>query len=247
MAYVIVADGDGKVLAQSDASPIEGADRPARRPRRPQGRRRSSRRIGRARRRIIDFAVPLVYSQVPVGALYLGFSQRAIDAALARARNEAAAITLVMVVARHRRRRGPGHAPLAAHRPARRGRRAPSRAGNFDVSLAVTSRDEIGALTESFNQMARSLREKEMIKRAFTRYVAREVVEEILKDPEHLVLTGERREVTVLFCDVRGFTPLSERLSSRGGRPPPQRLLHADDRDDVQARRDPRQVPRRRA
>jgi adenylate cyclase len=52
-----------------------------------------------------------------------------------------------------------------------------------------------------------------MIKRAFTRYVAREVVEEILKDPEHLVLTGERREVTVLFCDVRGFTPLSERLS----------------------------------
>ena len=85
--------------------------------------------------------------------------------------------------------------------------------GNFDVALAVTSRDEIGALTESFNQMARSLREKEMIKRAFTRYVAREVVEEILKDPEHLVLTGERREVTVLFCDVRGFTPMSERLS----------------------------------
>jgi adenylate cyclase len=85
--------------------------------------------------------------------------------------------------------------------------------GNFDVALAVTSRDEIGALTESFNQMARSLREKEMIKRAFTRYVAREVVEEILKDPENLVLTGERREVTVLFCDVRGFTPMSERLS----------------------------------
>jgi adenylate cyclase len=77
----------------------------------------------------------------------------------------------------------------------------------------VTSRDEIGDLTESFNQMARSLREKEMIKRAFTRYVAREVVEEILKDPENLVLTGERREVTVLFCDVRGFTPMSERLS----------------------------------
>jgi adenylate cyclase len=61
--------------------------------------------------------------------------------------------------------------------------------------------------------MARSLREKEMIKRAFTRYVAREVVDEILKNPEQLALTGDRREVTVLFCDIRGFTPVAERLN----------------------------------
>src|SRR5207247_6599808 len=73
--------------------------------------------------------------------------------------------------------------------------------GDFSVSVPVTTRDELGVLTESFNRMARSLREKEMIKRAFTRYVAREVVEEVLKDPEHAMLTGERREVTVLFCD----------------------------------------------
>ena len=72
--------------------------------------------------------------------------------------------------------------------------------GNFQVALPVTSHDEIGKLTESFNQMARSLREKEMIKRAFTRYVAREVVEEILKDPEQLVLSGERREVVGARC-----------------------------------------------
>ena len=162
--------------------------------------------------RIIDFAVPLVYSGVPVGALYLGFSEEAINAALASARNQALLITLLMVLA------GLGGAVgLAAllSRPIFRLVQATGAiaAGNFNIALPVASRDELGVLTDSFNRMARSLREKEMIKRAFTRYVAREVVEEILKDPENLVLTGERREVTVLFCDVRGFTPMSERLS----------------------------------
>ena len=89
VAYVIVADADGKVLAQSDPSPIEG---PINRPADLQALKddlliQTYRTAGR---RIIDFAVPLVYSQVPVGGLYLGFSQRAMDAALDRARNEAA-------------------------------------------------------------------------------------------------------------------------------------------------------------
>jgi adenylate cyclase len=211
VAYVIVSDHLGNVLAHSDARAVKTA---VVRPKEleplksqilvqtyktPQG-------------RIIDFAVPLVYSGVPVGALYLGFSEEAINAALASARNQALLITLLMVLA------GLGGAVgLAAllSRPIFRLVQA-TRAiasGNFNIALPVASRDELGVLTDSFNRMARSLREKEMIKRAFTRYVAREVVEEILKDPENLVLSGERRQVTVLFCDVRGFTPLSERLS----------------------------------
>ena len=211
VAYVIVSDHLGNVLATSDARAVKTA---VVRPKEleplqktvlvqtyktPQG-------------RIIDFAVPLIYSGVPVGALYLGFSEEAISAALASARNQALLITLLMVLA------GLGGAVgLAAllSRPIFRLVRATGAiaAGNFNIALPVASRDELGVLTDSFNRMARSLREKEMIKRAFTRYVAREVVEEILKDPENLVLSGERRQVTVLFCDVRGFTPLSERLS----------------------------------
>jgi len=211
VAYVIVSDQDGNVLAHSDARAVKTA---VVRPKElePLKNRLLVQTYKTPQGRIIDFAVPLIYGGVPVGALYLGFSEEAINAALASARNQALLITLLMVLA------GLGGAVgLAAvlSRPIFRLVQATGAiaAGNFNITLPVASRDELGVLTDSFNRMARSLREKEMIKRAFTRYVAREVVEEILKDPENLVLSGERRQVTVLFCDVRGFTPMSERLA----------------------------------
>src|SRR5258705_4591428 len=212
VSCVMVADHEGRVLAHSDpqAEVKSTVDRP--KGLEPLKDRLLVQIYKTPQGRVIDFAVPLVYSGVPVGALYLGFSEEAITAALASARNQALVITLVMVLA------GLGGAVgLAAllSRPIFRLVQATGAiaAGNFNITLPVASRDELGVLTDSFNRMARSLREKEMIKRAFTRYVAREVVEEILKDPENLVLSGERRQVTVLFCDVRGFTPMSERLA----------------------------------
>jgi adenylate cyclase len=160
---------------------------------------------------VIDFSLPLTFRQVRLGAAYVGFSRRSIVQAVAQARNRATVITLVMLAI------GVGGAvglAAALARPILQLMQA-TRAvadGNFAVAVPVTSRDELGALTGAFNEMARSLREKDMIKRAFSRYVAREVVDEILKDPEQISLTGERREVTVLFCDVRGFTQTAEAL-----------------------------------
>jgi adenylate cyclase len=212
VSYAVVADHDGRVLVHSD--PRAAVKRAVERPKglKPLKDRVLVQSYKTPQGGIIDFAVPLVYSGVPVGALYLGFSEEAIAKTLARARDRALLITLLMVLAGLA-----GAIGLAAllSRPIFRLVRATGAiaAGNFNITLPVASRDELGVLTESFNRMARSLREKEMIKRAFTRYVAREVVDEILKNPESLRLTGERREVTVLFCDIRGFTPLSERLS----------------------------------
>lgn len=54
-------------------------------------------------------------------------------------------------------------------------------------------------------------KEKRWIKKAFSRYVSQEVMEEILKDPSKLKLGGERRILTVLFSDIRGFTTYSEK------------------------------------
>jgi adenylate cyclase len=56
-------------------------------------------------------------------------------------------------------------------------------------------------------------RERERIRKTFESYVAPAIVQEMLKHPEQLRLGGERREITVLFTDIRGFTGMSEHLA----------------------------------
>jgi len=47
---------------------------------------------------------------------------------------------------------------------------------------------------------------------AFDRYLSPELVKRIAADPDRLELGGEEREMTVLFCDIRNFSAISERL-----------------------------------
>ena len=56
-------------------------------------------------------------------------------------------------------------------------------------------------------------REKRQVKKLFSRYVAKDVYEQLLADPSLAALGGARRNMTVLFSDVRGFTTLSEKGS----------------------------------
>jgi len=61
-------------------------------------------------------------------------------------------------------------------------------------------------------------REKRLIRGAFSKYVPAGVVDEVVADPSKLRLGGQKREVTILFSDMQGFTSLSESL-------PPEQLV----------------------
>jgi adenylate cyclase len=60
--------------------------------------------------------------------------------------------------------------------------------------------------------MAAGMQERETIKTAFARYVSQHVLESILSSHELPKLQGERRHITVLFSDIRGFTTLAENM-----------------------------------
>jgi adenylate cyclase len=54
-------------------------------------------------------------------------------------------------------------------------------------------------------------REKRQIRRMFSRYVSKDVVAQLIDDPSLIRLGGQRRDMTVLFSDIRGFTSASEK------------------------------------
>jgi adenylate cyclase len=56
-------------------------------------------------------------------------------------------------------------------------------------------------------------REKLYIRRTFSKFVSKGVVDELLKHPEKIKLGGEKKQLTVLFSDIRGFTSISEQLT----------------------------------
>jgi class 3 adenylate cyclase len=88
-------------------------------------------------------------------------------------------------------------------------------AGHLDDTLVVTSQDEIGHLTAAFNQMIEQLRLKERLRETFGKYVDPRVVEGLIDGPA-LAAEGQRRVMTVLFCDVKGFTSTSEGMTPQG-------------------------------
>ena len=63
----------------------------------------------------------------------------------------------------------------------------------------------------TFNNFATQSRLRQQIKKQFEHYLAPDMVAKLQKDPTLLKLGGEKRNMTFLFSDIRGFTPISEK------------------------------------
>jgi class 3 adenylate cyclase len=102
--------------------------------------------------------------------------------------------------------------------PVNRLEQAMARVANNDLQVRVTvnSNDEIGNLSDRFNDMTQGLQQGEQLRNLLNLYVSPQVAREAL---EHgTALGGQLVTCSVLFSDIRGFTSLSEQL-------PPERLI----------------------
>lgn len=162
---------------------------------------------------VYDIAVPIFTRAGKMGIAHLGLSQESINKVVDSARKRMGAITgggiflgiigsiiLVSFIVRPIKLLVGGVRAIGNRQ--------------FHHRIQVKSRNELGELTDAFNEMAASLEEKEKIKRAFERYVSDEVVEEVLKG-DGLVLGGEKKKATVLFTDIRDFTPMLSRIKPK--------------------------------
>ena len=95
--------------------------------------------------------------------------------------------------------------------------------GDFSQWVEVSNRDELGALGANLNQMNDELkqlheqRERHIrfIRHTFGRYLSSDVVANLLDSPVGLELGGEKRTVTILMSDLRGFTAVAEHLDAQ--------------------------------
>jgi adenylate cyclase len=81
----------------------------------------------------------------------------------------------------------------------------PLLASELAVALTLVSSSLVNYATEG--------RQKRYLKGAFKQYLSPEVIEQLIAHPERLKLGGERRELTIFFSDLQGFTTISEGLS----------------------------------
>lgn len=213
-----ILDGHGVVVASSIESETSRDDARMTHPRRtsagPPMRDLGTERLGGT----LIIASRLSFKDVDLGEAQVVMDLQGITAPLiAEARRDVALLAGALLVV------GLGIAVALSQRitrPLRNLRLAVNALGHGDTTARVQTdtNDELGELGQAFNEMMESLGQKDRIERAFRRYVSDHVLREIVNDPARVELSGERREITVMFIDIRQFTRITSWLG-------PERLV----------------------
>lgn len=85
----------------------------------------------------------------------------------------------------------------------------------FDAGFAVASMLVLYVLL-TYSGYAREEAGRRQVRNAFAHYLSPAMVEKLAENPSQLTLGGEKRDMTMLFCDVRGFTTISEQFDAEG-------------------------------
>ncbi len=85
---------------------------------------------------------------------------------------------------------------------------------NLNTSLLVLELGTLFLVTLAVKYVLEE-RNKKFIKGAFSKYVAPTIVDSILKDPTKLTVGGEKKELSIMFSDIRSFTTFSERMDAK--------------------------------
>ncbi len=159
---------------------------------------------------VLDAAFPIVAKKLKIGVARIGVSQRALNEAIRRqkiaflwigiafvASGFLISYTLAGIITK------PIDSLVNAIQIAAD--------GNLSVQASIHYQDEIGRLTGVFNQMILSLREKFHMEKYLSGATVRNIKKH--RDSGSMNLGGERKYITALFSDVRGFASMSEKMS----------------------------------
>lgn len=84
--------------------------------------------------------------------------------------------------------------------------------GDFDLEGRPTRRDEFGLMTNHLHQIAKNLKERDLLRDTFGRYVSPDIARRLMQDRSAGTLGGEEREVTVVFSDIEGYSTMTENI-----------------------------------
>jgi len=159
---------------------------------------------------ILFFEKVITYQKLKVGEVHLAISQKKILQNIHNAKIFILVLTVIIIIFGILLSLG---FSIYFSRPIIKLRESTKALGMGDLNQSVNIKrnDELGDLGSAFNRMVEGLAEREIIRETFGKYVTPEIRDEILSG--HIPLDGDRAVATVLFADLRNFTPYVEENS----------------------------------